>query len=109
VISQDPEQLQIVADDGSTQVIVDHRVFNLPQQVVVNSSGVAFVSDNYEKAIWKVTPGEEPKIICQGAPLVSPVGLCLADDQLLIVDPHARKVFRMGDDNQAKAWFEVKQ
>ncbi len=109
VVSQNPQQLQIVSDSGESEVIVDHRVFAFPHQVVVNSEGVAFVSDGYQKAIWKVVPGGEPKILFEGPPLDNPVGIALVEDRLIVVDPRASKVFRLNDSNQPETWFEIQR
>ncbi len=96
VVSQDAQQLLIVSDDGQKEVIVGSRVFEFPHQVVVNSKGEAFVSDGYKKAIWKVVRGQQPEIVVQGAPLDNPVGLALHEDQVIITDPRAAKVFKLG-------------
>ncbi len=109
VVSQDPQQLQIVADDGQVEIIVDHREFEFPHQVVVNTQGEAFVSDGYKKAIWKVIRGKQPEILVSGPPLDNPVGLCLVDDQLVVTDPRAAKVMRLTSENKLEVWFEVKR
>ncbi len=106
VVSQDAQQLQIVNDDGKSEVIVGQRVFEFPQQVVVDGAGVAFVSDSYKQAIWRIAHGSEPEIWLQGEPLANPVGLALIDDRLTIVDPHVRQVFRVNDSRQLEVWFE---
>ncbi|MCC6508473.1 MAG: hypothetical protein IT423_05160 [Pirellulaceae bacterium] len=107
VVSQDPQQLQIVADDGSSQIIVDKRTFDFPHQVVVNSKGEAFVSDGYKKAIWKIAGGGVPEVWVSGPPLDNPVGLALVDDQVVVTDPRARQVFRI-QDGKCELWFEFK-
>lgn len=109
VVSQDPEQLQIVSDGGESKAIVDHRIFNFPHQVAVNSKGEAFVTDGYEKAIWKIVEGSEPKIWFQGEPLVNPVGITLVDDLPVVVDPRARKVFKFTADGKCEEWFEIRR
>ncbi len=100
VVSQDAQQLIIVADDGQKEVIVGSRVFEFPHQVVVNSKGEAFVSDGYKKAIWKVVRGQAPVIAFEGAPLDNPVGLALFEDQVIITDPRAAKVFKLTAENK---------
>lgn len=107
VISQDNEQLQIVSDDGKSDVIVDHRVFAFPHQVVVNAAGEAFVSDGYKKAIWKIERGRPPQILVSGDPLVNPVGLALVEDRVVVIDPRARTAFRLNDENKLDRWFEI--
>ncbi|MCA9126180.1 MAG: hypothetical protein KDB22_03805 [Planctomycetales bacterium] len=107
VVSQDPQQLQIVADDGSSDVIVDHRVFNFPHQVVVNAAGEAFVTDGYEKAIWKVVRGSEPTLWCQGAPLDNPVGIAIYNDLPVVVDPRASQVFKFDGQGKPEGWFTI--
>lgn len=109
VISQDEQQLQIVSDDGKAEVIVNHRVFEFPHQVVVNAAGEAFVSDGYKQAIWKVVRGSSPQIVVSGEPLVNPVGLALYEDRLIVVDPRARQVFRLSKENKLEPWFEIRK
>jgi streptogramin lyase len=108
VVSQDAAQLQIVSDSGETEKVVDHRVFDFPHQVVVDATGTAFVTDGYKKAIWKVEPGSAPTILFEGAPLMNPVGITLVEGKLVVVDPHARTIFRFNADNKPEAWFEIK-
>lgn len=114
VVSQDPEQLQVVAADGTTQAIVKERTFEFPHQVVVNSAGDAFVTDGYAAAIWKVAKGAAPAIVFQGAPLENPVGITLVRDadgqeKIYVVDPRARKVFELDADGKPSQWFELKR
>ena len=109
VVSQDAQQLLIVADDGTKEVIVDKRVFEFPHQVVVNSKGEAFVSDGYKKAIWKVIRGQAPAIVVEGPPLDNPVGLSLYQDQVVVTDPRAAKVMKLTAENKLEVWFEVKR
>ncbi len=107
VVSQNAEQLLRVADDGQIETVVDKRTFEFPHQVVVNAAGEAFVSDGYRKAIWKVVEGSPPEVVFEGAPLDNPVGIALVNDELLIVDPRARKVFKLNSQNQLEEWFEL--
>ncbi len=107
VVSQDAQQLLIVADDGTQQAIVSERVFEFPHQVVVNAAGEAFVSDGYKKAIWKVVAGSPPQILVSGDPLINPVGLALIDDRVVVVDPAARAVFRVDAAGSLEKWFDV--
>ncbi len=109
VVSQDAQQLLIVADDGTKEVIVDKRVFEFPHQVVVNSKGEAFVSDGYKKAIWKVVRGQAPTIVVEGPPLDNPVGLALYEDQVIVTDPRVAKVMKLTPENKLEVWFEVKR
>lgn len=109
VISKNEQQVQIIKDDGTAEIIVGKRVFKYANQIVVDKSGTAFVSDGYSKAIWKIDEGQEPEILIQGAPLDNPVGLTFADDQLVVVDPRARQVFKVNADNKLESWFEIKR
>ncbi len=109
VVSQDVQQLLVVADDGTKEVVVDKRVFEFPHQVVVNSKGEAFVSDGYKKAIWKVVRGQAPSIVVEGLPLDNPVGLALYEDQVIVTDPRASKVMKLTPENKIEVWFEVKR
>lgn len=107
VVSQDKTQLLIVAEDGSTEAVVGERIFEFPHQVVVNAAGEAFVSDGYKAAVWKVTKGNPPELFFSGAPLDNPVGLTLHDDQVVVVDPRAAKVFQFDASGKPTTLFEI--
>lgn len=106
VVSQDPQQLQIVDDAGKSTPVVEKRIFDFPHQVVVDSHGTAFVSDGYKKAVWKVVRGSAPELVVSGAPLDNPVGLALVEDQVVITDPRARQVFRL-QAGKCEPWFAI--
>lgn len=108
VVSQNNEQLLTLDADGKSTAIVKERVFNFPHQVAVNKAGEAYVTDGYEKAIWKVTPGEAPKVWFKGEPLDNPVGITLVDDLPVVVDPRAHKVFKFDESAKPTVWFEIK-
>jgi sugar lactone lactonase YvrE len=97
VVSQAKDQLVRVSAAGEVTPIVKGRIAdkNNPHHVVVDGSGY-IVSDNYAKAIWRITPDGKSKAIVQGDPLVAPVGLALdADGSVLVADPWAKKIFRV--------------
>lgn len=108
VVSQNSEQLITLDKDGTATAIVKERVFNFPHQVAVNKAGEAYVTDGYEKAIWKVTPGQAPKVWFKGQPLDNPVGITLVDDLPVVVDPRAQKVFKFDASAKPSVWFEIK-
>jgi hypothetical protein len=110
VVSQDPQQLQVINPAGEIEVIVGERVFEFPHQVVVNSAGEAFITDGYKKGIWRVVRGEAPELVFSGEPLDNPVGIALDDqERLVVVDPRARKVFRFDAEFKPEVWFEISQ
>lgn len=97
VVSQAKDQLVRVSAKGEVTPIVKGALApkNNPHHVLVDQAGY-IVSDNYAKAIWRVSPDGKVKPIIQGEPLVAPVGLALeADGNILVADPHARKLFRL--------------
>lgn len=108
VVTQDTEQLVKVDSTGKAEVIVKERVFNFPHQVSVNAAGEAFVTDGYEKAVWKVAPGKTPEKWFQGEPLVNPVGTTWAGDKLIIVDPRASTLFQFDAEAKISPWIEVR-
>jgi len=61
---------------------------------------VAFVSDNYALTIWKVTADGAVSLWTSGPPLVGPVGLAIAGDDVLVADPQARAIFHVGQDGR---------
>jgi len=97
VVSHGKDQVVRLTADGKTEAVVTGQPFQFPHQIVVNDKGIAFVSDGYAKAIWKLEPGAEPKKFAEGEPLVNPVGLALRGGSLLVVDPRAKAVFQADD------------
>lgn len=108
VVTQDTEQLVKVDASGKAEAIVKERVFNFPHQVSVNAAGEAFVTDGYEKAVWKVAPGKAPEKWFQGEPLVNPVGTTWAGDKLIVVDPRASTLFQFDAEAKISPWIEVR-
>lgn len=97
VVSQAKDQLVRVSAKGEVTPIVNGSLApkNNPHNVVVDQAGYV-VSDNYAKAVWRVSPDGKVKAIVQGEPLISPVGLALeADGNFLVADPWAKKLFRV--------------
>lgn len=107
VVSQNKEQLQTIGEGNKPEIIVPERVFQFPHQVVVDENEVAYVTDGYANAVWKVVAGSPPTKLVAGEPLQKPVGLCYADGQLYVVDPGARKVFRISLEGKVEALFEL--
>ncbi|GAB5404705.1 MAG: hypothetical protein Aurels2KO_29360 [Aureliella sp.] len=108
VVSQNSEQLLTLDEKGKATPIVKERTFNFPHQVAVNKAGEAFVTDGYEKAIWKVVLGANPTVWFKGEPLDNPVGITLVDDLPVVVDPRARKVIKFDAAAKPTVWFELK-
>ncbi len=107
VVSQNEQQLLRIKADGASEVIVDKRIFDFPHQVVVDTQGVAWVTDGYKHGVWKVEEGKAPELAFSGAPFQNPVGIAIVDSRLVVVDSHAQAVFRMGDDGKFAEWFKV--
>jgi sugar lactone lactonase YvrE len=108
VVSQNEQQLLRFDTSGAKEVIVGERTFEFPHQVVVDSSGTAWVTDGYKKALWQIKPGEKPTIAYSGSPLQNPVGLFLVDDKPVIVDPHVQSVFKWAGD-KPELWFRIEK
>ena len=97
VVSHGKDQVVRLDADGKPEVIVAGQPFQFAHQIVINDKGVAFVSDGYAKAVWRIEPGAEPKKWVEGEPLVNPVGLALRGTQVLVVDPRAKSVFQIDE------------
>lgn len=108
VIAQQSQQIQILSPDGKSTPVVEKRTFEFPHQIVVDESGTALITDGYKKAVWKITPGGKPEILVSGAPLDNPVGICLVEDEVRVIDPRARKVFRLTKENKLEDLIEIK-
>lgn len=88
-------QLVKISPEGALVAAIEGRPFEFPHDVAVAADGTAYVSDGYAKAVWRIPPGGRPEKWVSGAPLVNPVGLGLSGDQLLVADPHARRIFKI--------------
>ena len=86
--------------DGKVTTVVKGRPFQFPQDVSVDASGTAFVTDSYKKCIWKIVPGQPPQVWVSGGSLQNPLGLTWAGKDLLVVDARARDVFRISADGK---------
>lgn len=90
-----------IGDDGVVTPVVTRRAFQFPHDVVVvdgPEGAVAYVSDNYARTIWKVGPDGAVATWVSGPPLEGPVGLAVADGDVIVADPRARSIFRIGRD-----------
>jgi hypothetical protein len=97
------DQLVRLLSDGKIEVVVAEPVFDFPHNVALDNSGIAYVSDGYAKAIWKVLAGGKPEKWLAGPPLVNPVGIAWRGEHLLIVDPHAKTVFEANAEGKLNA------
>ncbi len=93
VLSTTKNQVHKFDKDGKKTLIVKDRPFNLPHNIVVASDGNYYVTDNYDKCVWKVTPDGQTSKLVSGDPLVNPVGLFWTGEKLLVTDPRAQSVF----------------
>ena len=87
-------QLLKVNSDGEIEVLVSDQPFNFPHNVVVNSEGIAYVTDGFGKCVWKVVDGKPEKLV-SGAPLSNPVGLSRMGDDFLLVDPRGNGLLKL--------------
>lgn len=114
VVSQNTEQIVRYSESGEATTIVSERKMQFPHQIVVDSTGTAWVSDGYKKCIWKIEDGKQPEVAITSDLLKNPVGLFLVPEakgetKLGIVDPHAMTVFRASLSGQLESWFEIKK
>ena len=109
VVSQNPQQLVLYDSDGKAEVLVSERKMNFPHQIVLDSQGNAWISDNYSKAIWKFSSDNKLEKAIESDLLQSPVGLFWYKEELAIVDPHAATVFLADKQNKLRVWLNVKK
>jgi sugar lactone lactonase YvrE len=98
VICRAKDPVRRVTAAGEVSVVVAGTPFGFPQDIAVDGEGKIFVTDGYAKAIFSATAGEAPTKLFAGDPLVHPVGICRSGDVMLVVDPRAKKLFRLVDD-----------
>ena len=100
VVSHGKNQLVKVTADSQVEVVVEGRPWQFPHEVELDKDNVAYVTDGYSKAVWKVPVGGKPTKLVEGAPLKNPVGLTWQGETLLVIDPHAKGVFAVGADGK---------
>ena len=100
IVSRAKNPLHRILADGTLETVISDRPFRFPQDVAVDDAGTAFVSDSYQKCIWKVIAGKPPEPWASGEPFQNPVGLAWVGKDLLVVDSRARDVFRISNDGK---------
>lgn len=101
IVSHGPDQVIRLKLDGSRETIVKGRPFQFPHQIVLDAAGVAYVTDGYAKAVWRVKEGEEPQKWVEGDPLVNPVGIARRGPLILVADPRAKALLQINEQGQA--------
>jgi len=101
VVSRAQNPLQRILPDGKLETVVGKRLFRFPNDVIVDETGTAYVTDGYQKCIWKVTPGQAPEAWASGGSLQNPVGISWSGKDVLVVDSRARDVFKISDDGKS--------
>ena len=93
-------QLRRVSPDGQVENVLSDRPFTFPQNIALDENKTAYITDNYAKAVWKVTAGGAPEKLIEGDPLVGPVGITRAGGKLYVTDPKAKAVFQIEPDGK---------
>ncbi len=100
--------IRFSVDGKERDVLVEGRPFQFSHHVVLGPKGEAYIADGYAKTIWKVEGKAAPVAFVAGEPLRNPVGLAWQGVELLIVDPHAKAVFRRTADSKLEVLGEKK-
>ncbi len=95
IIAHGENQIWRASPNGEVVPVVSGRPFQFPNDVAVDEKGVAYVSDTYASAIWKVSGSEKPTALLAGAPLSRPVSIVWAGGKLIVSDPWAKNVFEV--------------
>ncbi|MEO1993185.1 MAG: NHL repeat-containing protein [Pirellulales bacterium] len=90
-------QNQVIRLDQKKEItsVVKNQPFDFPQDIVVDSSGVAYVTDNYKKCVWRIPVNGKPEVWAGGKPLKGPVGIALQQESILVADPKAKQIFKI--------------
>lgn len=92
---------------SATEVVVSGQPFNFPHQVVVDAQGQAYVTDGYDKAVWKAAVRMAPEKLISGEPLDNPVGIAMTGETLLVVDPRANALFTISLKGQLESTLKL--
>lgn len=106
VVSHGKDQILRFLSDGSREVAVPGRPFQFPHEILIRKDGTALVTDGYAKTVWKFAAGEAPVRWVQGEPLQNPVGLCLLEEVVLIVDPRAKSIFQADREGKLSVFWQ---
>lgn len=109
VVSHGPNQVLRLSPEGKTEPIVKGRPFQFPHHIVLDEQNVAYVTDGYAKAIWKLGDSRKPVKWIHGDPLANPVGLARRGKTLLVADPHAKALFAVGADGQLETLVQAER
>jgi glucose/arabinose dehydrogenase len=108
VLSAGPNQLLRVTAKGEATPIVKGKPFRFPMALALDATGTGFVvSDTYAVTVWSVDAKGEVKPLVKGDPLKRPEGLARdASGSLLVADPAAVQIFRVGDDGKVESMLK---
>ena len=96
------DQVVRVTPDGKVETVVAGRPFAFPHNIALAADKTAYVTDGHGKTVWKIPPGGKPEQWVSGDPLINPVGLAWHQQNLLVVDPHAKAVFELSLDGKLR-------
>lgn len=99
VLTAPTPQLQRFAADKTPTVIVKDLTFEFPHQIA-RKDGLSYVSDGYKRCVWKVKDDGTAEQWVSGAPFVNPLGIRFQGDDLLLIDPRAKSLFRIKPDGK---------
>lgn len=91
--------------DGSVTPVVSGRPFDYPADMVALSDGTLIVSDSYGKCLWRVSGGVPEKWVTDDR-FSNPVGLCLRNDQVIVVDSRANALFAISPDGSVEVLWQ---
>ncbi|MBD3674161.1 MAG: hypothetical protein HUJ26_11620 [Planctomycetaceae bacterium] len=105
IVSHGPNHvLKLNPADGKVETVVEGMPFQFGHDIVLKDDKTAFVVDGYAKTVWKIVEGEKPVEFAKGEPFKNPVGLSLAEQGLLVADPHKKTIYRVSDEGEISVY-----
>ncbi len=101
VLTSPSPQLQRFSMEKKPTVVVKDLTFEFPHQIQ-RKDGVSYITDGYKRCVWKVKDDGTAEQWVSGEPFVNPLGIRFQGDDLLLIDPRAKGLFRIKPDGKVE-------
>ena len=97
ILTSPAPQIRRFSMDKKPTVVVKDLTFEFPHQIQ-RKDGVSYITDGYKRCVWKVKDDGSAEQWVSGAPFVNPLGIRFQGNDLLLIDPRAKGLFRIKPD-----------
>lgn len=97
ILTSPAPQIRRFSMDKKPTVVVKDLTFEFPHQIQ-RKDGVSYITDGYKRCVWKVKDDGSAEQWVSGASFVNPLGIRFQGNDLLLIDPRAKGLFRIKPD-----------